>query len=121
MKIQTMCAAMLLSAATLLLCGCSSTPRGLQHSVTRPMKVEDAPQSVMIRGFAENLGSHETGSTLVVPGTPIGTARVTLLDDYVNGLGEACKRFSAEAGSRRLNGTVCRTAEGVWRYVPPLN
>ncbi|MDO5531769.1 DVU3141 family protein [Sutterella sp.] len=110
-----------LLAATMLTAGCSSTPRGLGHVPSRPSdKNLDAPQTVEVAAFAHLAGEIPAAQSTLA-NTPVGFARVTVVGEYMNGLGERCRKVQLDAeGNVSRRAAVCRDAEGVWRYVAPL-
>ncbi len=103
-----------------LLSGCSSTPRGLQHEASTPAVVADAAQSASDQAFAASAGSLELGSTGVIAATPIGTASVTVVDQYMNALGETCRRVEVRNQTESMKGAVCLGLDKTWRFIRPL-
>ena len=103
-----------------LLTGCASTPRGLQHEASRPEIVADVPQSRTDLAFAETAGKLAVGTTTVVPSTPIGTASVTVGEEYMNALGETCRRVELKNPKETVKGSACLGADKIWRFVRPL-
>ncbi len=102
---------------SLLVAGCSSTPRGLNHVPAGPALVVDASQSAEEQAFAEAGGRLAEGTETVVPVTPIGMAQVRVTGTYMNALGENCRRIEAKNQNATLSCGVCLGRDGVWRYV----
>lgn len=105
-----------LATAVVVLAGCSA-PRGLQHEVTPPEIVRDAPQASGARNFAEAAGGLEIGTTTVMNDTPLGVAQVQVERAFKNALGETCRRVIVKNNQTQRRGAVCQGADGVWRYV----
>lgn len=108
------------AAAALMLSGCSSTPRGLQHVPSDPAVVQDPVQSAEARSFAAAAGSLEAGASAVIQPTPIGTAQATVQSTYMNALGEQCKKILLKTQNAEAVCGVCLGKDNVWRYVPAL-
>ena len=115
---------MLVTAAvvmTVVLAGCSSTPRGLQHEVSKPDLTRlDTPQSEATAAFALRMSEAVRNIELADPFMP--DVRITVDYEYRNALGEDCRRLwllTAE-GTKKSAG-VCKTSTGLWRFVPPLS
>ena len=105
-----------LATAVVVLAGCSAA-RGLQHEVTPPEVVRDAPQVSAAQNFAEAAGGLEVGTTTVMNETPLGIAQVQVERAFKNALGEACRRVIVKNNETQRRGAVCQGADGVWRYV----
>ena len=105
-----------LATAVVVLAGCSA-PRGLQHEVTPPEVVRDAPQASAAKHFAEAAGNLEVGTITVMNETPLGAAQVQVERAFKNALGEACRRVIVKNNETQRRGAVCQGADGVWRYV----
>lgn len=105
-------------AAGLILSGCSSTPRGLQHVPAEPAAVIDAVQTPEEQGFAMAAGRLEIGTASVIQGTPLGMAQVRAVSAYTNALGEQCKHLEVKTQDAASSCGVCLGKDGVWRYVP---
>lgn len=102
------------------LSGCSSTPRGLQHQASKPVVVADAAQSASDQAFAALAGSLELGTTSIISATPLGMASVTVVDQYMNALGETCRRVEVKNQNESLKGAVCLGADKTWRFIRAL-
>lgn len=107
-------------AVTALLTGCSS-PRGLGHEPSPRLPVADAAQSVVEASFAKEAGVLPAGSSALFDKTPLGTAQVTVLMQYTNGLGEVCTKVELKTQSSKSMAGLCEGKDGVWRYVPFSN
>ena len=105
-----------LATTVVVLAGCSA-PRGLQHDVTPPEKIQDAPQASAARHFAEAAGGLKIGTTTVMNDTPLGVAQVQVERAFKNALGEACRRVIVKNNETQRRGAVCQGSDGVWRYV----
>lgn len=101
----------------LLVSGCASTPRGLKHEGTRPSKVVEEAQSAVEQNLSIAVSRLGLGATEVVQETPIGVATVTVIGEYLNGLGETCKRVQIQNEGNILKGAVCLGDDHIWRFV----
>ena len=104
-------------AISALLAGCSS-PRGLGHE---PSPVADAAQSEVESAFAKDAGVLPIGTSALFDKTPIGTAQVSALMQYTNGLGEVCTKVELKTEASKSLAGLCEGKDGVWRYVPLSN
>lgn len=107
-------------SVSVLLAGCSS-PRGLGHELSPRLPVEDATQSEVEASFAKEAGLLSAGSSALFDKTPLGTAQVTVLMQYTNGLGEVCTKVELKTQSSKSMAGLCEGKDGVWRYVPLSN
>ncbi len=107
-------------AMTALLAGCSS-PRGLGHEPSPRLPVADAVQSELESAFAKEAGVLPIGSSALFDKTPIGTAQVSALMQYTNGLGEVCTKVELKTQTSKSLAGLCEGKDGVWRYVPLSN
>ena len=105
---------------TLMMVGCSA-PRGLGHTPAAPIPITDPAQSEVESAFAREAGELPIASAALFDKTPIGTAQVTAVARYVNGLGETCTKVELEAQSNKALAGLCKGKVGVWRYVPLSN
>lgn len=102
------------------LVGCSA-PRGLGHMPSAPVPVKDPAQSEVESAFAREAGELPIASAALFDKTPVGTAQVTAVARYVNGLGEMCTKVELKAQSNKTLAGLCKGKDGVWRYVPLSN
>lgn len=107
-------------AVSVLLAGCSS-PRGLGHEPSPRLPVADAAQSEVESAFAREAGVLPIGSSALFDKTPIGTAQVSALMQYTNGLGEVCTKVELKTQTSKSLAGLCEGKDGVWRYVPLSN
>ncbi len=107
-------------AVSVLLAGCSS-PRGLGHEPSPRLPVVDATQSEVKASFAKEAGVLPVGSSALFDKTPLGTAQVTALMQYTNGLGEVCTKVELKTQTSKSLAGLCEGKDGVWRYVPLSN
>lgn len=107
-------------AVSVLLAGCSS-PRGLGHEPSPRLPVGDATQSEVEASFAREAGVLPAGSSALFDKTPLGTAQVTALMQYTNGLGEVCTKVELKTQTSKSFAGLCEGKDGVWRYVPLSN
>lgn len=107
-------------AVSVLLAGCSS-PRGLGHEPSPRLPVGDATQSEVKASFAKEAGVLPVGSSALFDKTPLGTAQVTALMQYTNGLGEVCTKVELKTQTSKSLAGLCEGKDGVWRYVPLSN
>ena len=105
---------------TLMMVGCAA-PRGLGHTPAAPIPVKDPAQSEVESAFAREAGELPIASAALFDKTPIGTAQVTAVARYVNGLGETCTKVELKARSSKTLVGLCKGKDGVWRYVPLSN
>lgn len=105
---------------SVLLAGCSS-PRGLGHEPSPRLPVGDATQSEVEASFAKEAGVLPAGSSALFDKTPLGTAQVTALMQYTNGLGEVCTKVELKTQTSKSLAGLCEGKDGVWRYVPLSN
>lgn len=98
------------------LAGCQA-PRGLQHEVSAPEIVVDAPQSAETQKFAQSLADMPMGSTVLFGATPQGPVQVTKVREYMNALGEKCYRYTLKNEQTQKHAAVCRVNGKQWRYV----
>lgn len=103
-----------------LLTGCSA-PRGLGHTPSAPQPVTDPAQNEVESSFAAEAGVLPIGSSALFNKTPVGTAQVTAVATYVNGLGETCTKVQLKTQSGKTLAGLCRGKDDVWRYVPLSN
>lgn len=103
-----------------MLSGCSSTPRGLQHVPAQPIAIQDPVQTQEEHSFASTAGNLQVGVAGIIQATPIGLAQATVRSSYVNALGEKCKKIHLKSKSTETNCGVCLGKDGVWRYVPSV-
>lgn len=101
---------------TVSLMGCQA-PRGLQHEVSAPEIVVDAPQSAQIQQFAQTLADLPMGSTVLLGATPQGLVQVIKVREYMNALGEKCYRYTLKNEQTQKHAAVCRVNGEQWRYV----
>lgn len=107
------------ASALMVLAGCSSTPRGLQHVPSQPAVVVDSAQSEDEQSFAASAARLEVGgSASVIQVTPIGPAQAIAAAAYKNALGEDCKRVELRSRDASSVCGVCLGKDGVWRLVP---
>lgn len=105
---------------TLMMVGCSA-PRGLGHTPAAPIPIMDPAQSEVESAFAREAGELPIASAALFDKTPVGTAQVTAVARYVNGLGETCTKVELKAQSNKTLAGLCKGKDGVWRYVPLSN
>lgn len=105
---------------SVMLSGCSSTPRGLQHVPAQPIAIQDPVQTQQEQSFASTAGNLEVGAAGIIQATPIGMAQATVRSSYMNALGEKCKKIHLKSKSTEANCGVCLGKDGVWRYVPSV-
>lgn len=103
-----------------VLTGCSA-PRGLGHTPAAPLPVKDPAQSEVESAFARDAGVLPVASSALFDKTPVGTAQVTAVARYVNGLGETCTKVEMKTQSSKTLAGLCEGKDGVWRYVPLSN
>lgn len=107
------------ACALVVLAGCSSTPRGLQHVPSQPAVVVDPSQTEADQSFASSAARLEVGgSASVIQVTPIGPAQALAVGAYKNALGEACKRVELRTREASSVSGVCLGKDGIWRVVP---
>lgn len=104
------------SALLLTLAGCQA-PRGLQHEVSAPEIVVDAPQSAEIQKFAQSLADIPMGGTVLFGVSPQGPVQVSKDREYMNALGEKCYRYTLKNEQTQKHAAVCRVNDEYWRYV----
>lgn len=107
-------------AVSVLLTGCSS-PRGLGHEPLPRLPVADTTQGEVEASFAKEAGVLPSGSSAFFDKTPVGTAQVTALMQYTNGLGEVCTKVELKTQLSKSLAGLCEGKDGVWRYVPLSN
>lgn len=107
-------------AISALLAGCSS-PRGLGHEPSPRLPVADAAQSEVESAFAKEASVLPIGTSALFDKTPIGTAQVSALMQYTNGLGEVCTKVELKTQTSKSLAGLCEGKDGVWRYVPLSN
>lgn len=107
------------ACALMVIAGCSSTPRGLQHVPSQPAVVVDPSQTEADQSFASSAARLEVGgSASVIQTTPIGPAQALAVAAYKNALGEDCKRVELRSRDASSVCGVCLGKDGVWRVVP---
>lgn len=105
--------------ALIVLFGCTSTPRGLQHVPSQPAVVVDPSQVEADQSFASSAARLEVGGNAsVIQVTPIGPAQALAVAAYKNALGESCKRVELRSRDASSVCGVCLGKDGVWRVVP---
>lgn len=108
--------------STMILTACSSTPRGLDHKATRPVaQIEVEKQNAQVELFSQEVSAMVVGETRVFNSSPLGDGvTVTALPFYTSGLGEDCRKAQAQYSQTSTLFTVCKTDNGIWRYIAPL-
>ena len=109
-----------LISATCLISGCSA-PRGLNHQVSRPdVKALDSQQSPQMQEFAQRMSQASQNTKMKDPYLP--EYELMLEHPYRNALGENCHRlWLISSDGQQKPAAVCQTAQGIWRFVPPLS